>query len=535
MRRRNFLALSAMVGASCAARVAPVGATSLDLDLVRDFGAAGDGVSDDTRAFSRMHTLALRAQAEEPQIEVNLTLPAGHTFLYRWNRWSWGLRRLNVRGHGAKLQCIAQSDWDIDRYALVTNRGFLQKFGYYEAAREADPADMGALIETASAGSSTVRLKPGERAHGLKAGSRVLIYSYSQQQNGFPPNARHFEQAVVTAVDGPEVHLDRALGETHRDDNPEPPNYKFSPAPARIMALDADPVALGIRHRYEGFTTLPSPYARAPAGSWDQLVRSWIQASGVLDTEFVDCDLCGLSPGEGLSVTVRNCTVQYSEPDKLLDRLRFEKCTLTKITSCAGVHEASFVDTTFKQPALIWAMRQRYESCRFEGASGGQAGLVPFGPQAIEAITAVDCTFTGAGDPDKSAVASLEPLPRFTIGREVTLEDGALRVALPADPGEEEAPGIVMVNGVRPGSTMTIKGEPGASVRVEAIRGDTRFAIFEVTASRPLRAGDVLEIRRLERITVVDPTLENVGQGPIGAIAVDWNGQQRGALTLAAR
>jgi hypothetical protein len=532
LQRRTFLALAAAGGPLVASSVyaqraqgGQVPKRSLTLDVVAQFGAKGDGKSDDTAAFRRMHATALTAQVATPDLLINFRLPAGRTFLYTWNRWTWGLRHLRVDAYGARVQCTSNSDWDVDKRALVTNRGFFQAYGYEDPPTDPELGQLGSPIRTASVGDTAVTLWNPAEAIRFASDMWVLVFSYSQQQYGLPPNARFYERAKIVRIVDSAIDLDRPLRFEHRDDNPEVPGYPYSPAKARILAIDREDVPLGLSHRYEGLTTLPSPHARGGGGAWDQVVHSWVQATGVLDTEFVGCDLCGLSAGEGATCVVRNSKVEYNEPDKLIELVRYESCNLTELTSCAGVQRAVFVDTRFEWPATCWANSSLFERCRFYGAGEGEGscGLTFSGPQSVSSARIRNSAFFGRDIPNTSALGGLEPLPRVVVGKDATLQDGVLRVALS---GADDSIGTAMVNGLRVGSIMTIGGTDGGYGRVTKIWGGDAYAFFRVTFSRPVANGRTLYLRRLNELVVTDSTLEDVPRGYVAAARFSWNGEE---------
>ena len=524
LRRRGFLGLAGgtLLATAATAQAASQPNPSLDLDIVADFGAKGDGRHDDTAAFRRMHAAALRAQAADPDVQINLRLPSGRTFLYSWNRWTWGLHYLSVTAYGARIQCISDSLWDVDKFPLVTNRGFFESYGYDEAPADPDPNDLGWLIRTAAAGDNAVILKSPADAARLRVGELLLLYSYSQQQYGLPPNARFFERARIAAIAGAVVHLDRKLRFAHRADNPHVPGYAYSPARARIKVISRRDVPLGVRHRYAGLTTLASPHARGGAGTWDQTVHSWLQATGVLETELVDCDLRGLSMGQGGSCVVRNCTSAYNEPDKLIDFVRYEGCRVGSLQSCAGVGDVVFVETSFDQAASCMARTSRFERCRFNGAMREDevCGLTLYGPQAIRSVTIRDSDFYGRGVAGRTAIGGLEPLPELVVGRDVQLQNGVLRVPLAT---ADDSIGTVMVNGLDVGSMMTIDGTNGGSGRITEIWGDGRHACLRVAFSQAVRNGQTLRLHLVTSVVATGCRLHHVDRGEVAAARFSWN------------
>lgn len=277
----------------------------------RDFGAAGDGVADDTAAFRAMYRAMRRLQSADdaaslnnvrrPPLEFVVQLAPGR-YRYTWNRWTWGLRRVTVLGCGAAIQCMHHGPYDLDQAPLISNRDHYwtwdpegPAFGPPSAPA---PDDYGMLIRTARPGDEAVMLlstasSPG-RAPLVRAGAWVLLQSYAQQQYGYPPNLRTFERARVLGVEGARVRLDRPVRHLHRDDWPEDPARPPAVGRARLVAIDRPDCPFARSQRFFGLTVLPNPNhaIRDPA---DRATREILGIAGKLQAEVRDCTL--ISPG----------------------------------------------------------------------------------------------------------------------------------------------------------------------------------------------------------------------------------------------
>ena len=173
------------------------------------YGARGDGASDDTAAFRAMHKAMCRAQREDdraratdparPPIHFLIRLPP-RNFRYSWNRWTWGLRRFTLSGYGASIQCMHGGPYDVDQAPLIGNREHYWTWpaeGPSYATRE----DYGLLIAEARPADMTVTVLPPASMRGFVPGAWVLIQSYAQQMDGYPPNMRYADRAQIVAID----------------------------------------------------------------------------------------------------------------------------------------------------------------------------------------------------------------------------------------------------------------------------------------------------------------------------------------------
>jgi hypothetical protein len=524
--RRDFLGLALGAGALIAgdpppARAAPVNHT---LDVVGQFGAVGNGSTDDTNAFKRMNEEARRLQSISPDAQITMVLRSGRNFRYTWNRWTWGVRRLVVTAYGSTVTCTSRSAWDMDKTPLVTARAFFHYFGYYDAAADPTGPQVGKYIKTALRGQNKVTLVNAAEVGSFKPGLRVVVFSYSQQQYGLPPNARHFEFAKVTAVSGGTITLDTTLRYDHHDDYPHPSTYVHCPGKARILLIEKPDMPLVLSQRFEGLKTMPSPYTRAAPGTWDQKVQSWLQVNGCMSTELVDCDLRGVAVGDGASFLARNCFIEYCEPDKFLEVGQFENCRITSLQGCAGMHQAVFKDTTFSNMAWCLAKRSRFERCTFNGANGseGECGLSLNGQQPIIETKMIDCTFNGRNNRHNYAIADIQPYPRVQIGRDITMTaSDVMRIKLDTVYG---SPCQKMVDGLRIGSIISVDNNLAAVIRVVDIWGEGGYGYFKVTSTVPLTSGLTLRLRLLETLDVSGARLNGTTRQDIAALRSVWNG-----------
>jgi hypothetical protein len=158
----------------------PSAPASVSKNVVTDFGARCDGVTDAAPAFARFNSWA-RAQT----LPVQLTIPSGSVCSFRtegakW--WAKGIKNLLVLGY----------------HASISNDGggfFLGGSGIYQ-----DNAHS-ARLATVVAGTSSVKLLTASQTSLFAVGKYALITGFDLQGYGYPPNPHFFEYVQITGVD----------------------------------------------------------------------------------------------------------------------------------------------------------------------------------------------------------------------------------------------------------------------------------------------------------------------------------------------
>ncbi len=173
-----------------------------------DYGAVGDGSTDDYAAFNLFRAAVATIQAADPTAWVKLNLTPGKTYASRDNGWLYGLKQVIVNGNGAHFKniCTAgQSGWDFDHFPIVIGASA------YEGAVTTMMAGKGItvndtghyLINTATRGGTTVTTTTAADAGNFTAGDWVLICSDIAYIGGQPPSMHFFQYSkVLTAVAG---------------------------------------------------------------------------------------------------------------------------------------------------------------------------------------------------------------------------------------------------------------------------------------------------------------------------------------------
>ncbi len=485
---------------------------------VRDFGATGRPDGDDTSAFLAMHREMMRIQSEHdaafaaspfadrPDFVVHL--PPG-TYRYRWNRWTWGLRRVSVFGYGAALQCMHAGPYDADQAPLLSNRDHYWSWPLYGAAYSGPgPAeDHGRLIETADPGDRFLRMKDDPPP--LAVGEWVLVQSVAQQLDGYPPNMRRHDRARVVAVDGRTVHLDRALRHTHPDDAPELPAFPLAPGRARLVRIDRPDCPLAVTQVFAGLTVLSNPrHARL-----DPVVKETLEVfnvAGVIDASLRDCRFIALGVSQADTVTVENCRIGYTEPDKVLNRLVFDRCRIRSLQQCTGVENLVLRRCVLEETAQMLAREVDAEGCDFLGAShpaGSGRAINLVGTAPTRTMRLVRNRFFGGGRARETALGG-EIWETFVIhGQDVRTDGLSLFVR-----GTTTAYRNV-VELVEDGTVLRISGAAGndRTVRCTGLHGVADGLILDLEEGAQVSDGDTVSIPRLNRLLMRENTFSAIG------------------------
>jgi len=485
---------------------------------IRDFGARGDGRADDTPAFQAMHDHLVAFQRRHPQGRIEIRLPTGH-YRYGWNQWLWGLRRVAVIGEGASLQCTSDSPWDVAKFALTTNAD------PFTAGRDAaaGKSRFGALIRSVDAGSRTVVLADPTEGKRFVPGRLVCVLSFDQQFGGYPPNCRYFDFAMVTQVGGGSVVLDRPLRFAHRDNNCEDRAVAESIGRARIAPVDRPGAPFALEQLISGVSFVANPHAR------DRLANV-VQAVGFVDLEFRGCRLINLVSSIGLRCRVIDCELEFTEPDKLVAEMQFERCRIGRISQATGVHRLRLKDCRIEKRSDIQARYVLAEGCTFRGGSDPDiysTGLSLDGFTPTRLIEVVDSSFVGKAGQMRSAVG-LNPTVGALLTPPIEVAGGIIHMPLSDERarillGNLEVGDVVLLGSVFAGTTFS-DGRFGIVRAIASADGD---AVIRTTA--PLRRGDVLFTFRVRQARFLRNRHVNVDEVPPVSLDTDWEGRVEGS------
>ena len=480
----------------------------------RRFGAIGSRTGDDTAAFRAMYRAMRAAQAEDDAARLRDPGRPGCGFVvrlapgiyrYTWNRWTWGLRRVSVLGEGAVIQCLHPGPYDLDQAPLLSNRDHYwawEPLGLAYGGPSSAPVEQyGARIRTARPGDEAVALLSPAEAAPFRSGAWVMVQSYAQQQDGYPPNMRYFERACVTEVAGVVVRLDRPIRQLHRDDWPEDPAHPAAIGRARLVPIDRPDCPLALEQRFAGLTVRSNPN-HAVRDPDTRTTREVLGIAGTLSAAVQDCTLIALGVSQAGDVTVTGSSFDYTEPDKLVDSLTLRGCQIGAVRECTGVNRLVLQGCTVAATAHMLARDVTVKDCTFT-RSVALGRVIPAislnGPTPTRRMSISSCRFQGADDGVHPPVQGETWVRTQVDGKAMRLlGDGRLSVA----PGPELA-SLVAVLSVGWPVQAAGTGSP-RNGRCTDIAGQGAGAVFAFTPDLRLQPGDTLAIPRLLSLTVRD-------------------------------
>lgn len=508
----------------------------------RAFGALGDDRADDTEAFVAMHRAMRLAQRDDerlrsndpsrPPIEMRVALGDGR-YRYRWNRWTWGLRRVRVSGEGAGLRCLNPGPWHVDQFCLVSNRD------HYSREPTAGPMRggterFGSLIATAEPGDEAVTLLDPRGAPEFAPGAWVLVQSYAQQQYGYPPNPRHFERARVRAVEGSTVRLDRPLFHAHRDDWPEDSADPAAIGRARLVPIDLPDCPLAERQVFEGLRCLENPHHSEPDPGARRTLESFT-VSGCLEAFVRDCDLIALGMTQCGAVHVARSAIVYCEPDKLISRATFENCRIDSLQQATGVDRLVLRDCVLGSDAQMLARDVVATGCDFPGDAATPErffGVNLEGPTPTRRMLVSRCRFRPRRPQETRAFRGSVWIEVPVDGRDVVPTTGGILRARSGAPARAALLDVLSEGWPALARRRDGTLEPGRCV---AIRGAGDDAEIAFDFADGLAFGDVLRIPRLLSLRVEDCDFGAAVAERPDPPRLDWLGSVAGSRTLRTR
>ncbi|MDF2116062.1 hypothetical protein PY365_10795 [Roseiarcaceae bacterium H3SJ34-1] len=365
--RRSFLATmtsSSLVATSASAQ--PLGAAGpkirqSNFDLVRDFGAVGDGATDNAEALKSFNAAAQKESTAGRGVVLNV--PPG---VYNFNHarcfgFLLGIRHLAIYGHGAAFQNT------YDPTVFKPSFGAEQAWGF--ASYPDRTGEPGKKINSVSVGSSKLQLKSPSDSNEFLVGDWALIGSLDIQYYGVPPNFHYFEYVKISEVDQStgSITIEQKTRWPHRDDFPDS-NKRYGQARLWNMKSKTN-IPWDVSHIYYGLEIRNAPKTNVP----------YITAVG-MDITYEHCVLPGLSQSGARRVVVRGGAITAgSEPDKLVDQCVYDSVNIQKGVSfqSSSINSASFRDCYVDGVLLIGQVKNFHaQNCDIEWlAEGGVYGL----------------------------------------------------------------------------------------------------------------------------------------------------------------
>lgn len=369
------------------------------------FGAAGDGIADDTAALVAMRDAIRASQAANPAVTYVMSLGAGKTYMYTNNRWTWGISRLRVLGNGATLKPTGNTAI-YGYYPFVSGRGMLQTTPIDQPF--AGSSTIGKLINTTNAGATQVTLVTSADASNFSVGQWCIVYSYNQlTTGGYAPSARYFDWCKITAIVGGVLTLDRALGHRHSSMFPEPfitgtdPQFQ-NHGRARIAPFGND-VPIAEYFYMENITFLDNP--NVPSGTVPQMKsHNYLLISGAVHAELYNVTATQLVPSMVMQMDTIGGTFWACEADKMCHMLNFYGTVFNGTTQTVGLTEATGCDIINYIGGACHEVHIGPREMNFKGVTFNNADVTNYltfsdsgSGYPIKHVSISECTFVGAG------------------------------------------------------------------------------------------------------------------------------------------
>lgn len=419
---------------------------------IKDFGAKGDGETDDTLAFEDAGAYLRSVGGGVLSLPPELYICNNPFALI-------GVPVLSIIGYGARIQNNVTSDWDFEKQGLWSNSQIFDGM----TPPEYNSGDSGILIATAEIGDTEVVCLAPEDANNFEPGDNIAIVSHLIQVSGKPYNFGYFDFVKVVSVNSTTgvVEIDRPLNNKHRSDAIEEEGFEGA---ARIyIGNKAANIVQTDFFSIRGVEFV-SGAAEKPA----------LAAYGARQILIEDCHCPYLWIGDADSAVVRNCTGERLEPDKQLGSLLVENCRFREITQASG--------TTF---------------CK---VVGGQYERVNLSPRHLylEGVTY-------SGDPQSDNIISFAE--HFNL-QTVDIRGCEFRVATPADsPGTEKVVFSTIGSTAIDGEDFTLYAdriEIDDSVSLENVRAFMRGSLVQVSYSDGARYFRVKDVYAADGVYVLE-------------------------------
>ena len=335
-----------------------------------DFGAVGDGVTDDADAFKAMGA-QLRQEPLQPAI---IECRTGAVYANSQQNWLSAVLDFEIHGNGATFTTP-------DGYTFGMNNGVVQQ-DPFSSWTVANPDDIkrienkhyGARFLTALPGSTTVSLTADGLARaqdGYLRPGLCMLFSDTKQTGGQPPNPAVWEWNYILKIVGEDVTLQYPTKYEYRDDHitvfttpgVEDPE-RTSWGPAKIVSFegekDGGTYYYGRKLHYKNLTFLPN----GNKGYADIAGLDVRYENCVFDFGATDWALNGSAPSLSRLFVHKNCIWKPNangvwnviEIDKLIGKYICADTTAGGISGATGVQtcllrNSRFVDKSINSSA----------------------------------------------------------------------------------------------------------------------------------------------------------------------------------------
>ena len=297
---------------------------------IKDFGATGNGVNDDTAAFTAFQNFA----ATSGLAGITLFIPAGHYVNTNLGFWSGTVPQIVVWGYGARL------DFGAGTFAFPGSTGL---------------GTSCALIANVSPGQNNVTCLTPAQASLFVVGTWVAIASISMQGSGGAQNFWNVEYHLVSSNNSGTgvVFIDTQTRFSHLTTYPHP-NPGTLPETGGPVIMYVCNTGWNIDATFYGLTFDTS----AHGGCAGRKIR------------MVDCDLnssSNFAPSSSQETLLERCRWNFSEIDKDIESLIMHGCHgfITQFQSASVMKcdmDSCWFDGQLQGTVRQWSIRDSYVS-----------------------------------------------------------------------------------------------------------------------------------------------------------------------------
>jgi hypothetical protein len=517
-------------------------------NLVTDFGAvSGGSTSTNDAALSAFNVEAQRrTRPIEPGYAggangagnpypgaskdncIVLNIPAG-IYQYSWNRFGIYIGHLKIVGAGSDLtsgsptsvQNTNNDGWYVHEQAFYHN-------DYFDPAYTGGATNLGYFINSIDIGATSATLENAANAGNFYVGRWILIASYDQQFQGYPPNFRYYDWAMVTSINNSTgvITWDTPTQFAHLSTRPyvggaltDGPTGTVGPA--RVIPIDTPQYPVGVYHEYDGLHVLANPNYNLPS----QVDNDCWGVTGLIDGSANDIhDDESMCFTQARNFTISNSQWQEDESDKVISTLTFNN---DNVTGGSFSHAGELLwqvnggviggNSNGFNGNTMMARNANYQGvfidAMIQNCADWVAGIFLDTQLAFtNSITVNNVTFKGNGCTQNFPITA----PNRT-GNTQTVDGTVVRsVTGPNGPGTRlqiqrsgtyGSPYWVADTQFGEGSSIWKNGSLVAGASITAITGDANYLYLDVTGTT-FATGDTFWGPRVESISVTN----NVGQ-----------------------
>ena len=269
---------------------------STELINIEDFGAIGNGIADDTEAFTNFNIWAISQPAN---CSITLNFGIGKSYICSNGLWPLNINNLIVNGNGSSYKMV-------NGYINTAN-GVLSSSSVFIINSLINTTTIGSPIVITSASDSTL----------YSVGEMIMVASFDTQFLSMPPNYKYFEYHVIKSINTSTgvITLDDNVIYKHQSDFPYANNGTTSDGRARIYKIEQFS-KFNINQIYNDIIFVQN----------NPNETEYVHCSGFKIT-MNRCTAQTFLPSQAGTVTLNQCiNTSDCEPDKLVTNCIFNDC-----------------------------------------------------------------------------------------------------------------------------------------------------------------------------------------------------------------